>query len=33
MITKLDLNMAAAIFDFFKSTPTQRDALKRVAKL
>jgi hypothetical protein len=32
-ITKLDFATAVAIFDFFKSTPTQRDVLLRVAKL
>lgn len=33
VVTKLDLHMAAGIFDFFKSTRTQGDVLKRVAKL
>ena len=33
VIVKIDLRIAVAIFDFFKSTPTQRDVLVRVAKL
>lgn len=33
VIVKIDLTLAVAIFDFFKSTPTQRDVLVRVAKL
>ena len=33
MLTEMDLNMAAAVFDFFKSTSTQIDVMRRVSRL
>ncbi|MBA2125508.1 hypothetical protein DLM45_04615 [Hyphomicrobium methylovorum] len=33
ILSKLEMHVAAAIFDLFKSTPTQREALLRLAHL